>query len=96
MGDQSPPAESHDPRIDTALHEYLERVDRGETVDAEKFLGQHGEIAGELRSLIDAEVQLRKLASGEAAGERADSSTRSFALHGQETIAPQARPKGRR
>jgi hypothetical protein len=59
VGDQSRPAESHDPRIDTALHDYLEQVDRGAALDPEKFVARHPEIADELRSLIDAEVQLR-------------------------------------
>ena len=97
--DQSLPAEPQDPRVDAALHDYLERVDRGEKIDPEKFVATHPEIAGELRSLIEAEAQLRKFAGADrtaAPGGRADSdpdaSTRSFALHGQETIAPQAQP----
>jgi serine/threonine protein kinase/formylglycine-generating enzyme required for sulfatase activity len=93
VDDQSRPAESHDPRIDAALHEYLERVDRGEMLDPQSFIAQHTDIADELRSLIEAEVELRELASGDAQGARADTSTRSFALQGQETIAPQAQLK---
>jgi serine/threonine protein kinase/formylglycine-generating enzyme required for sulfatase activity len=105
VGDQSPPAESHDPRIDAALRDYLERIDRGEMLDPAHFVAQHAEIAHELRSLINAEVELRKLASGDAEADRsdtsagaeastpADTSTRSFALYGQETIAPEARVK---
>jgi formylglycine-generating enzyme required for sulfatase activity/serine/threonine protein kinase len=93
VGDQSRPAESHDPRIDAALRDYLERVDSGETLDTASFVAKHAEIADELRSLIDAEIQLRRLASGNAEG-RPDTSTRSFALHGQETIAPQSRAPG--
>jgi serine/threonine protein kinase/formylglycine-generating enzyme required for sulfatase activity len=85
---QPRPAESHDPRIDAALAEYLERIDQGQPPDTEEFISQHSEIADELRSLIAAEVDLRQLAAREAA-DRADS-TKSFALHGQETIAPQA------
>jgi serine/threonine protein kinase/formylglycine-generating enzyme required for sulfatase activity len=93
VADQSVPAESHDPRIDAALHDYLERVDKGETLDPATFVAEHPEIARELRSLIDAEVQLRKLAGHEAHSSSPDTSTRSFALHGQETIAPQAGTK---
>ncbi len=93
MDDQSRPADSHDPRIDTALHEYLERLDRGERLDPQSFVAQHTEIADELRSVIEAEVELRELASGDAQGSRADASTRSFALQGQETIAPQSQWK---
>ncbi|HEV8067611.1 MAG TPA: family 16 glycoside hydrolase [Planctomycetaceae bacterium] len=94
MGDQSLPAESHDPRVDAALHDYLERIDQGETLDPASFVAEHPEIAAELRSLIDAEVQLRKLAAREADAQSPDSSTRSFALHGQETVAPQAKRPG--
>ncbi|HEV8002331.1 MAG TPA: SUMF1/EgtB/PvdO family nonheme iron enzyme, partial [Planctomycetaceae bacterium] len=93
MDDQSRPAESHDPRIDAALHEYLERVDRGEMLDPQSFVAEHREIADELRSLIDAEVELRKLAAGDADAGGADASTRSFALHGHETIPPQGQSK---
>ena len=50
-------------------------------------------MADELRSFIDAEEQLRKLAAAERSAERAGDSTQSFALHGQETIAPQAGAK---
>ena len=103
MGDPSPsadpslPAQPQDPRVDAALHDYLERVDRGETIDPEGFVAGHPEIAGELRSLIEAEGQLRKFAGGRrAAGadSNPDTSTRSFALHGMETIAPQANAPG--
>ena len=59
-------------------------------LDTEKFVGEHPEIAGELRSLIDAEIQLRKFAKAGGPASPPDDSTRSFALHGQETIAPQA------
>ncbi len=84
------PAEGHDPRVDAALHDYMERVDRGDAIDTEKFVGEHPEIADELRSLIDAEIQLRKFAKSGRKADQPDDSTRSFALHGQETIAPQA------
>jgi serine/threonine protein kinase/formylglycine-generating enzyme required for sulfatase activity len=94
--DQSLPAEPQDARVDAALHDYLERVDRGETIDPERFVAGHPEIAGELRSLIEAEGQLRKFAGAKrpaGADSNPDTSTRSFALHGQETIAPQAQAK---
>jgi formylglycine-generating enzyme required for sulfatase activity/serine/threonine protein kinase len=90
MNDPSATAESKDPRIDSVLREYLERVDRGESLDREKFVAQHPEIAAELRTFIAAEEQLRKLAGAERAEKRVDDSTQSFAVHGQETIAPQA------
>jgi formylglycine-generating enzyme required for sulfatase activity/serine/threonine protein kinase len=93
MSDPSATAESKDPRIDSALREYLERLDRGETLDREKFIAQHSEIGEELRSFIAAEEQLRKLAGAERIEERVEDSTQSFALHGLETIAPQAGTK---
>ena len=54
-------------------------VDRGEALDTEKFVGEHPEIAGELRSLIDAEIQLRKFANAGGQANPPDDSTRSFA-----------------
>jgi hypothetical protein len=93
VSDQSKHARSRDPRIDAALREYLERVDRGEALNAEKFLAQHPEVAGQLRSFIDAEDQFRKLAAVEPDHGTAGKSTQSSARHGQETIAPQAGAK---
>ena len=72
-------------RVQAALKEYLERVDRGDAVDREEFLSQRPEIADELRSFIDAEDELRKLAQP---NERGSTSTQSFAMHGEETLAP--------
>ena len=53
-------------------------------------MAEHSEIADELRSFIDAEEQLRKLAQAGNAAEVTHVSTQSFALHGQETIVPRA------
>jgi serine/threonine protein kinase len=89
--DESKKAESNDPRVEAALGEYLERVDRGEAPDREAFLVQHAEIAGQLRSLITAEHELRRMATAEPGRDSAGTSTQSFALHGQETIAPHGR-----
>ena len=91
MVDESKQTASKDPRVETALGEYLERVDRGEVPDREAFLVQHAEIAGQLRSLITAEDELRRMAKAEPAGDSAGTSTQSFALHGEETIAPHGR-----
>ncbi|HEV3303732.1 MAG TPA: serine/threonine-protein kinase [Planctomycetaceae bacterium] len=92
MSDESLLAETQDPRVDAALREYLEQLDRGEPVDREDFLQRHAEIAGALRSLIDAEAELRKLTGGAGPRESAGVSTRSFAAPGQETIPPKLQP----
>jgi hypothetical protein len=86
LSDPSDLAAPRDSDVQAALREYLERVDRGEVVDRESFLSQHSEIAEKLRSFIAAEEQFRRLAGAE----RVDSSTQSFTLDGQETIAPRA------
>jgi serine/threonine protein kinase len=80
---QSSSAESNDPRVAAALRDYLERVDRGEAVDREAFLLQHGEVADELRSLLGAENLIRRLA-GDA--QRAGAGA-------EETVPPKSRPK---
>jgi WD40 repeat protein/tRNA A-37 threonylcarbamoyl transferase component Bud32 len=68
VSDQSKPPESSDPRIAAALREYLERLDRGESVSHEEFLSRHAEITEALRSLIAVEDELRKLAGADPAG----------------------------
>jgi serine/threonine protein kinase len=98
MPDESQHAEAKDPRVDAALREYLERVDRGESVNREEFLSRHAEIADALRSFIAADEEVRKLAAGPAQHEvpaRPDVSgisTRSFAAGGQETVPPKSKP----
>ena len=84
-------ADSNDSRIQSALREYLDGIDRGQTIDREAFLLRHPEIAAELRSFIESEEQLRRLARAAFDGKDADKPTQSFARHGQETIAPQTR-----
>jgi serine/threonine protein kinase len=93
MNDPSAPAEPKDQRVQAALGEYLERVDRGEAVDLEEFLSRHAEIADQLRSFIAAGDEVRKLAAAEIPGHRAEDSTKSFAGRGQETVAPQSMAK---
>ncbi|HUE16459.1 MAG TPA: family 16 glycoside hydrolase [Planctomycetaceae bacterium] len=93
MNDPSAPAEPKDQRVQAALGEYLERVDRGEVVDLEEFLSRHAEIADQLRSFIAAEDEVRKLAAAEIPRGRAEDSTKSFAGRGQETVAPQSMAK---
>jgi serine/threonine protein kinase/formylglycine-generating enzyme required for sulfatase activity len=90
LNDQSRRTEPSDPRVEAALRDYLERVDRGEPVDREKFLAGYPPIADALRSFIDAEDEVRKLAGAEVPLDGAHDSTKSFVAHGQETIAPQS------
>jgi serine/threonine protein kinase/formylglycine-generating enzyme required for sulfatase activity len=90
LNDQSRSAGPHDPRVDAALREYLDRLDRGEPVDREEFLARHAPIAEELRSFIAAEEETRKLAGAATPLDPAHDSTKSFVRHGQETIAPQS------
>jgi eukaryotic-like serine/threonine-protein kinase len=90
LNDESRRTEPNDPRVEAALREFLERVDRGEPVDGEEFLSRHAEIAGELRSFITVQEEVRKLAEAETPPDYAHDSTKSFAAHGQETIVPQS------
>jgi formylglycine-generating enzyme required for sulfatase activity/serine/threonine protein kinase len=90
LNDQSRRTEPKDPRVDAALRDYLERVDRGELVDREQFLSRHAEIADQLRSFIAAEDEVRKLAGAVTPLDRSQDSTKSFVGRGQETVAPQA------
>jgi serine/threonine protein kinase len=87
---ESKRTEPKDPRVEAALREFLERVDRGESVDCEEFLARHTLIANELRSTIAAEEEVRRLAKAETPPDPGDDSTRSFTAHAQETIAPQS------
>jgi serine/threonine protein kinase/Leucine-rich repeat (LRR) protein len=91
MPDPSKPTKARDPRIDAALREYLERIDRGELVDREKFIARHAEIAEALRSFLATEEPLRKIAQAWAPGQSAGISTQSFAAQGQETVAPRSK-----
>jgi hypothetical protein len=52
-------ADSKDSQIESALREYLDCIDRGEAIDRDEFIARHPEIAGELRSFIASEEQLR-------------------------------------
>jgi serine/threonine protein kinase len=88
VNDPSAAADSKDPRIESALREYLEQVDRGEAPDLEAFIAQHPGIADELRSFIVAEERFRRMAGADPVRETAGHSAESFSLHGQETIAP--------
>ena len=90
MNEESRRTEPKDPRVEAALREFLERVDRGEPVDREEFLARHARIADQLRAAITAEEEVRKPAEAETPPDSAHDSTKLFAAHGQETIVPQS------
>jgi formylglycine-generating enzyme required for sulfatase activity/serine/threonine protein kinase len=90
VDDRSKFAEPKDPRVEAALREYLERVDRGEPVDREEFLARHALIADQVRSFISAQDEVTRLAGSDPVSERSRDSTRSFVGYGQETIAPKS------
>lgn len=54
MNDQPGPPVPNDPRVDAALREYLECIDRDEPVDREEYLVRHALIADQLRPFIAA------------------------------------------
>eukprot|EP00913_Durusdinium_trenchii_P013344 g12525.t1 len=92
MNDSRPETSPRDPRVQAALEEYLESIDRGETVPKQQFLKRHADVAGELSAFIATEEQLRQLvasgdASGEAIGEHT-AETRSNVEHDAETVPP--------
>jgi serine/threonine protein kinase/Leucine-rich repeat (LRR) protein len=95
MNDQLRRAQPKDPRVEAALSEYLELVDRGESIDPEHFLARHAAIANQLRSFIAAENEVRKLAGPEPVSDRSHISTSSLAAHGEETVVPQQGGKQR-
>jgi serine/threonine protein kinase/WD40 repeat protein len=53
---------STDPRIQAALQDYLERIDRGESVDVEMLVARHPDVAEALRSFIDFDELTRRMA----------------------------------
>ena len=88
MSDVSKQTSSNDPRVQAALRDYLERVDRGEFVDKKEFVARHAEIAEALRSFFEAEEPFRKIEATKISPGSAGISTRSFAETGQETVPP--------
>ncbi len=88
MSDVSKQTSSNDPRVQAALRDYLERVDRGEFVDKKDFVARHAEIADALRSFFEAEEPFRKIEATKISPGSAGISTRSFAETGQETVPP--------
>jgi serine/threonine protein kinase len=76
VSNPSKPADQNKaPRVEAAIRVYLERVDRGEAVNREEFVAGYYEIADAVRSFIEADAELRKLALGWTPG--ADAKGRS-------------------
>jgi hypothetical protein len=92
LNDQSGRVEPKGPRVEAALRDYLERVDRGERLDREVFLARHAPIANQLRSVIVALDEVRKL-DRETPLDRTQASSKSFVRHSQETVPPQLAAK---
>ena len=84
---ESAPKRPNDPRLEAALEDYFNRLDRNESVDRDSFLAEHRQIAAELRQFIATEDELRKLAA-ESRGDISQESTGSFSEHAGETLPP--------
>ena len=61
MPDPNSATSSDDPRVNAALADYLQRIDRGEATALNDCLAQHADIAGELRSLLVTSEELGQL-----------------------------------
>ena len=59
---------SRDDRVNEAIAAYLQAVDGGETLDREKFLAEHAEIAAELKSFFADQSQFRRHAAEQTSG----------------------------
>ncbi len=78
----------NDSRLQAALEDYFDRVDRREPVDRESFLAQHQDIAAELRLFIATEDEVRRFAA-ESRADVFQISTGSFGQLAKETLAIQ-------
>ncbi len=85
------PVPANDPRLQTALEDYFDRVDRHEPVDPESFIAQHPDIADELRQFIATEDEVRRYAA-ESFSDISEISTGIFSKADAETLPP--RPAG--
>lgn len=71
-------------RIETALQEYLERIDRGEAIDKSQFLAKYSDVAEDVQSFISNAEEMSRWAQGEQAAD----STRSEARRASQTVHP--------
>jgi formylglycine-generating enzyme required for sulfatase activity/predicted Ser/Thr protein kinase len=88
-----PPANPNDPRLQAALEDYFDRVDRHEPLDRDTFFRKHEDIADELRQFISTEDELRKFAAESFQGV-SQISTGSFSQQASETLAPRTPASG--
>ncbi|MFO1096317.1 MAG: hypothetical protein U0992_23885, partial [Planctomycetaceae bacterium] len=90
MPEQPRDSRPGDPRVNAALADYLQRIDRGEQVAVEQFLAGHADIANELRSLLITSDELAQLrpADSPAPPPVPEASTHSVAEQNVETVAP--------
>src|SRR5580704_19355127 len=88
-----PPASPNDPRLQAALEDYFDRVDRHEPLDRDTFFRKHEDIADELRQFISTEDELRKFAAESFQGV-SQISTGSFSQQAGETLAPRTPASG--
>ena len=90
-----PPAGGRDdPRIQAALREYLEQIDRGEAVDRAAFLARHADIADGLAALLSVDERLQAKAAATLPPAAAATVTQSASEHSQETLAPRSSAGG--
>lgn len=83
-----PITDSPDPRLQAALAEYLERIDRGEAVDREAFLAEYPDLAAELAPLLETGDALGQMGGTAAQPRSLEVSTHSQLSHNIETVAP--------
>lgn len=83
-----PITDSPDPRLQAALAEYLERIDRGEAVDREAFLAEFPDLARELAPLLETADALEEIGGNSGESRPPDLSTHSQLSHDIETVAP--------
>jgi hypothetical protein len=82
---------SKDPRIEAAIRSYIEKVDAGKEPELEGFVAQYPEFSDELRSFIETELRLRRMAAPQSAQQEAAHSTQSFTCADKRRSHPKER-----
>ncbi|HEY4262425.1 MAG TPA: serine/threonine-protein kinase, partial [Schlesneria sp.] len=86
MGPDEKQSDALDARVHKALEVYLERTDRGESVDPDRFVAEYPEIADQLRSFILDSADLARRAAADAVPSAEISTNQSLS----DTIAPKS------